>query len=248
MRGALASQETIVQTKAMRDSIEHFESQLKGRIHVIPSGYRTPKAEPNIRSEKKKAIDSASKPILIYVSHPGESKNHLLLMRAMPHILKEFPSATLLLTLEGQQPPNSKYKSYVDEIISKADALGVSERLILLGILNPDEVDYALRSSDLMVFPSLAESFGLGLVESMAAGCPIATANLPYAHDVCGNAAVYFDPNDSENIANTVVNIYKDEYALEKLKTNAYVRKTLFSYKNIAEQIISVLRSAMMKN
>ena len=64
-----------------------------------------------------------------------------------------------------------------------------------------------------MVFPSLAESFGLPLVEAMAAGCPVAAADRPYAREVAGPAAVYFDPLDPRALAECVIGVLGDPAA-----------------------------------
>ena len=95
-----------------------------------------------------------------------------------------------------------------------------------------------------MVFPSLTESFGLGLVESMMAKCPVAAADLPYAHEVCGDAAVYFNPNNSESIANTIIAVCRDEATLARLRSTGAERKSRFSYQRIAEEITRVLELA----
>lgn len=244
LRGARASGAMIVQTKAMRERIIELEPSLDGRIHVIPSGYRTPSGNPDIREEKKALIDGADRPRLIYISHPSEHKNHLALVRAMPGILKTMPSASLLLTLEKQRPADRRYTSFIVEIQREAEQLGVSQRLVWLGILNPDEVEYALRASDLTVFPSLAESFGLGLVESMAAGCPVAAADISYAHDVCGEAAVYFDPRDSADIAKNVLSVLREDATSKRLRSIGTERKDRFSYERIAGEIALVFEMA----
>ncbi len=243
LRGALASDAIIVQTKAMRERIESVEPRLKGRIHVIPSGYRAPSEHPIIRSEKKTLIDNAERPRLIYVSHPSEHKNHLVLIRAMPNILQSFPSASLLLTLEHHDAPNRRYQRFIREIEKRAKDHGVGDRIVWLGQLNHEEVGFALRQSDLMVFPSLAESFGLGLVESMAAGCPIAAADISYAHDVCGGAAAYFNPCEPEDIAKAVSTILSDNTRLQKIKAAGERQKSRYSYQIIAGQIAEVLQA-----
>ncbi len=244
LRGARASGAMIVQTKAMRERITEMEPSLDGRIHVIPSGYRTPSVEPNIRVEKKALIDGADRPRLIYVSHPRQHKNHLALVRAMPYILKAMPSASLLLTLDKQRLGHRRYTSFIVDIQKEAEHLGVSQRLVWLGILNPDEVAYALQASNLTVFPSLAESFGLGLVESMAAGCPVAAADRSYAHDVCGAAAVYFDPRDSAALAETVLSVLRGQVTSERLRLLGTERKDRFSYERIARGIAPVFEMA----
>ncbi len=247
LRGTRASEATIVQTETMRERIIELEPSLDGRIHVIPSGYRTPSGNPDIREEKKALIDGADRPRLIYVSHPSEHKNHLALVRAMPYILKATPSASLLLTLDKQRPGHRRYNSFAAGIQSEAEHLGVSHRLSWLGILKPDEVAYALQASDLSVFPSLAESFGLGLVESMAAGCVVAAADISYAHDVCGEAAVYFDPRDSADIAENVLSVLREQSTSERLRSLGTDRKDRFSYEKIAGEIAHVLEQVTLR-
>ena len=132
----------------------------------------------------------------------------------------------------------------MDKIHIQAESLDVSRRLTWLGILNPDEVDYALRASDLTVFPSLAESFGLGLAESMAVGCPVAVADRPYALDVCGEVAVYFDPNDPASIARTVIAVCHDDATMVRLRSMGNERKEQFAYEQIAENITKVFEAA----
>ena len=50
-----------------------------------------------------------------------------------------------------------------------------------------------------MIFPSLAESFGLGLIEAIECGCKVIGADLPYTYEVC-EPSIVFDPMDDESI------------------------------------------------
>jgi len=251
LAGAKASKVVIVQTEGMRDRMQQIEPSLAGRIQVIPSGYRTPSAMPSIRTDKKILIDKATRPRLIYVSHPSEHKNHLNLLGALPDIIKVWPSLQLLLTLESDQFPNKRYASFIAEIQETAKSLDIEKNVTLLGILEADEVYFALSHCDVLVFPSLAESFGLGLVEAMAAGCPIAVSDLPYAHNVAGEAAVYFDPTNPKSIARTVLSLLDNPSEMDRLKKEGMILKSNYSYTKIAEQIVRVLESndmALMEN
>ena len=62
-----------------------------------------------------------------------------------------------------------------------------------------------------MFFPSLLESYGLPFIEAMAIEKPILTSDLDFARSMCGDAAYYFDPFDSESILSEMVNFSENE-------------------------------------
>ncbi len=76
---------------------------------------------------------------------------------------------------------------------------------ILDVIINVGKIDSKLmpslyRQTDVMFLPTLLESFGLPYVEAMAYEKPIITSDLDFAHDVCGDVAIYFNPFEPESI------------------------------------------------
>jgi glycosyltransferase involved in cell wall biosynthesis len=240
--GIHASRAVIVQTDAMKTRLTQFAPFVSDRVKIIPSGYRTPSPFSQIRNHVVEFLTRVKAPRLIYVSHPAEQKNHERLVRAMAKVVVACPSATLFLTLENaDRAPNQLYRKLVEAVQRTAKSQGIEDRVVLLGILTPDEVLFALRQSDLMVFPSCSESFGLGLVEAMFAACPIAASNMEYARNVAGNAAVYFDPYDVDNMAESICALLKDPPRLSQLKQAALERVDKYSYSTIAEQITSLL-------
>lgn len=244
LRSARNAERVIVQTHAMREAMALSEPDLAARLVVIPGGYRSCGVEGEIRSHIRRMIEGFSRPRFVYVSHPGVHKNHETLIRALPYILREEPEAHLLLTLEREQPPTRRYQNLVRPLLELAAQLGVGQRCHWLGILNPAEVQHALRHSDALVFPSMAESFGLPLAEAIAVGCPIAAADLGYAHDVAGDAATYFDPRSPGDVSRRLVELVRDRGTRERLRNAARRRVADFSYEIIAGQITSVLASA----
>jgi glycosyltransferase involved in cell wall biosynthesis len=60
------------------------------------------------------------------------------------------------------------------------------------------------RGAAALVYPSLYEGFGIPCLEAMACGCPVAASNVASIPEVCGDAAVYFDPLDPEAIADGI--------------------------------------------
>lgn len=248
LKGVMSSEAVIVQTDAMKQSLAALLPDVAERVKVIPSGYRISQGDSAIRDEKRRLIDEVAGVKLIYVSHPGEYKNHELLIRAILRIAEKMPSVKLMLTIDpvNATDPSCRelVRMLVERILKEVKKVGADNYMVWLGVLTSDEVAYALSKSDLLVFPSLSESFGLPLAEAMAAGCPIAAADLPYAHDVAVDAAAYFDPRDPDSLADCVVSLFKESESLEVLASKGMARSTMFSYENIAESIARVLEMA----
>jgi glycosyltransferase involved in cell wall biosynthesis len=251
LAGAKRSNAVIVQTETMRKRMLMDAPQLNDRIHVIPSGFRTPSLHPVIRPEKKVLIGNSSHPRLIYVSHPAPHKNHKTLMDAMHLIATKYPLVTLFLTVDieaqnSRKLSEKKYFAYTRPIKEFYSRSRLKKNIVFLGWLTPDEVEYALKSSDLMVFPSLSESFGLGLVEAFAAGCPVVASNLTYARDVGGDAALYFDPKSPLSISETVADALESDGLRKTLKERGLERSRSYSYQITAEHIARVLEGSRM--
>jgi glycosyltransferase involved in cell wall biosynthesis len=69
-----------------------------------------------------------------------------------------------------------------------------------LGFLDPVSCMNYLRDCDALIFPSFMESFGFPLVEAMLLEKPIICTDHPYARELCGDKAVYFNPKDPQSV------------------------------------------------
>jgi glycosyltransferase involved in cell wall biosynthesis len=249
LRGAAASSAVIVQTQIMATRMQELSPSLEGHIHVIPSGYRTPSASPIVRPQIARLVNDSSCPRLIYVAHPGEHKNHVALIRALPRLIRNYPGVRLLLTIvENTGPRATLYEELVEEMKEAARQNGSLEHLVWLGTLEPDEVNYALAQSDLMIFPSLAESFGLPLAEALHAGCPVAVSDREYAREVLGKAGLFFNPLDPGDIAEKVGRLLGNPGEMARLKMEGSRRAIQYDYLTIAENIARVLETAAARS
>lgn len=236
-----ASRCILVQTNAMKRRFAVLAPHLSGRLRVVPSGFRTIQDPQALRPELVARIQNSSQPRLIYVAHPSEHKNHPALVRALSGIAREFPSCSLFLTLERDHPPDARYARFIAEIERTARQAAVERNITWLGILNPAEVTYVLRESTLSVFPSLCESFGLPLAESMAAGCPVAAADREYAREILGDCGLFFDPCDPCSIASGIILLLRDAGLREQMCRRGLQRARRYSYERIAGEIADLI-------
>lgn len=122
-------------------------------------------------------------------------KNHINLLRAWALMAADSRRPKLWLTLNES------------ELDSKLRLAGVTREevgdVLALGRLNRDDVLARLRDANALIFPSVAETFGLPLLEADALGCPIVAAERDFVRDVCRPAQT-FDPGSPSSIARAV--------------------------------------------
>jgi glycosyltransferase involved in cell wall biosynthesis len=84
------------------------------------------------------------------------------------------------------------------------DASAVADGFRFLGFVTDDDLAALYRHAAWFILPSLYEGFGLPAVEAMANGCPVLAARAASIPEVCGDAALYFDPNDPASLADAL--------------------------------------------
>lgn len=87
---------------------------------------------------------------------------------------------------------------------------GLCDIVVNAGLLDFWEIDAWFEACAALLLPTKLESFGLPYVESLARGRPILTSNLPFAHEVCKTGTIFFDPDDPDNIADTIEKFIRD--------------------------------------
>lgn len=114
------------------------------------------------------------------------------------------------LRLAGDGPMRS-------EVLRAGEALGGSTRLICLGLLSPADIRLELEQADLFVFPSRYESFGIAVLEALAAGVPVVCSDLPALREVAGQAAVFVPPSDMQGWIEATTRLLDDRGSRERL-------------------------------
>ena len=77
----------------------------------------------------------------------------------------------------------------------------LEDRVVLLPGVSDDTLRVAYAGAAAFVFPSLAEGFGLPVIEAMGCGCPVIASDIAVFREVAGEAALYFDPHDPAALA-----------------------------------------------
>jgi glycosyltransferase involved in cell wall biosynthesis len=140
---------------------------------------------------------------LIYVSPLDPYKNHLTVAKAYSRLKKKY--ANLEIKFVGSYKHNIKlYNNIINSetLITKKNFVGeVSHKKVLSHIYN----------SDIYIFASSSETFGISLVEGMALGLPIVCSNKSSSPEILKDGGIYFDPNNNHQLANQIEKFIKNK-------------------------------------
>ncbi|MBC7253840.1 MAG: glycosyltransferase family 4 protein [Actinobacteria bacterium] len=128
------------------------------------------------------------------------------------------------------------------DIQGTARRCGMEGRVVHLEYVTEEDLLRLYNACGLFVYPSLYEGFGLPVVEAMACGAPVACSRATSIPEVAGEAAVYFDPLDVEDMARVLVSLLSDPRELERLARAGPRRAAEFSWRRTAEETLRVFR------
>ncbi len=108
-----------------------------------------------------------------------------------------------------------------------------------------EELPILYSMAEMFVFPSLYEGFGLPPLEAMSCGCPVIVSRAASLPEVCGDGALYFDPESEEEIASIIRKMALDSGLRQKLVEKGLKRVEQFEWKRSAEHHQQIFESCM---
>jgi glycosyltransferase involved in cell wall biosynthesis len=186
------------------------------------------------KTEVAKPVEKLiGKEFLLYVGTDFAHKNLNILVDTLELIKDKKPNLNLVFA-------GRKDRNYTT-VQNEAKELGLEDRVHVLGFVSGGEKVWLFKNATLYVFPSLSEGFGIPPLEAMAYKLPVLASNKTAIPEVCGDAAIYFDPTNKNDIAEKILSTIDNEELKNKLIKNGLERNKLFSWKDSAKVVKKVL-------
>ncbi len=170
---------------------------------------------------------------LLYVGGISPHKNLNTLIDAVHKLDKT------KLVLVGDYKDDPFFSAY-PVLKNQVEKLGLSDQVIFAGFVEDIDLAYLYNAATLVVLPSLEEGFGLPAVEAMACGTPVAASNRGSLPEVLGDAGVFFEPQDIEDMANVIKQIFGDDKKCGEMSRVGLKRSEQFMWKKAAQDLLLI--------
>jgi len=159
---------------------------------------------------------------LICLTRYNPHKNLEMIVDMFINAREALKDVVVFITIAAEQHPNAK------RLLNKIRKYNLSNHIVNLGPVEQRLIPAYFKNCHALLLPTLIESFSATYLEAMQFDLPILTSNLDYAHEICGPAALYFDPWSSESMLEAIDKIRKDSdirnrlirAGRDRLKTN----------------------------
>jgi glycosyltransferase involved in cell wall biosynthesis len=222
--------EVIAISEAAASDIEATLGIDQARITAVPLGPGRDPVEPAAAEAIRRRLRLDEARVVVCVSAKRPHKNQRLLVEA----IAELP-ADIYAVLVGHD------EGYGAQLGAAVRALGVAERVRLLDYLPDDELDGLWAISDCACFPTLAEGFGLPVLEAMRRGVPVACSDIPVLREVAGDAARFFPPTEPRAAAAAILASLGDE----AMGARGRERAAKFTWERTAAETFAVYERAL---
>jgi glycosyltransferase involved in cell wall biosynthesis len=216
-----------ISESSKRDIVEHFGVAAE-RVTVTYPGPGVVAGETDVG-----AIDEIGKPYILFVSTLEPRKNVTGLIAAFERAASAIPHDLVLAGQFGWKT------GPIREAMANSPH---AARIRHVGFVDDRALAALYRNADLFVFPSFYEGFGLPVLEAMAYGCPVITANNSALPEVGGDAAVYVDARDHVELAETIVRLLNDESERVAMAERGRVQAEKFTWRACAETTLAAYR------
>ncbi|MHC6202629.1 glycosyltransferase family 4 protein [Breznakiellaceae bacterium SP9] len=223
----------------VKQELLNFTRINESRIEVVPDGVDTGVFYPRARNDERVVLIqpfSFRRPYILYVSridHPV--KNHVRLIEAFG-IFKERTHHPHRLILAGMEVRAA------NKVKDAARASKYRGDIFFTGHFPSQSLPELYSGADMVVIPSLYEGFGMSVLEAMASGVPVACARTASLPEAAGEAALYFDPRNAEDMADRMVTLTGNRDLYRECKRLGLERAGLFSWDKCAERTLAIIQ------
>jgi len=235
---------SIVDAQQGSDDLNRFFGISKEKVRIIPfipPGYIYKYKDMNLETATE-VLKTHKLPerFLFYPAQFWFHKNHNRLVNALEQV-KRKQGVRIPLVLVGSQQIN--YHRIMDFV----DKLGLQEQVISLGYVSDVEMIALYKKCTALIFPSLFGPTNIPPVEAMILGAPVICSNLFCMPEQIGNAGLFFNPNDTEDLAKKIYHIWSDDKLRSGLIKKGHERVRDLTLENHAMQWEKVIAEALLR-
>jgi glycosyltransferase involved in cell wall biosynthesis len=227
-------------------TVSHFEKKRIGEFFQLKDDNRLTAVYNGVSSHFKPVTNDAELKrvkekyhlpdrYFFFLGNTDPKKNTRGTLQAFSNFLKQTGADFKLVMLDYD-------KTELEKILEEIGDKELINKIVLTGYVINTDLPAIYSQSNIFLYPSLRESFGIPMLEAMACGVPVITSGTSSMPEVAGNAAIIINPFKPEEITDAMIKLYKDYDLREHLISAGLIQAAKFSWKAMAEDVLHIYK------
>lgn len=222
-------------SNATYQDIADFFPGLAPKVTVIPNGIHADFFRPVEVALMHTIHDKHGlrrHPRILYLGGYNSRKNVPRLIRSAKRVFDQLKDGELVLV-------GARGNSDIHRVVQQC---GIGDRAILTPYLSRTDVVALYHASDIFVFPSQYEGFGLPPAQALATGLPVIAGDTPAVREVVGDAGIFVDPLDDGEWDDAIMSVLKTPALAQQMVARGRIRAQNFTWEQVAVQYRDLYR------
>lgn len=228
------SSRVIVNSRFMKEQIKAIFNMNEDKISIINNGVDLEKFD-NIQADELFRINYAAQneKIVFFVGRLVNEKGVQVLIDAIPKIISNYNDVKFVIAGKGP---------CLNNLIEQSQRLNVLNRIYFTGFVSEEVLIKLYNCSDIAVFPSTYEPFGIVALEGMVAGIPVVVSDTGGFDEIVNHKedGMKFYSGNSNSLADCIIELLKDDGLSERIRNIALQKvHRLYNWNNITKSILN---------
>lgn len=223
----------MVDSKIGKQQVEESYHVESTKLHVLP--FVAPR-RPELPVTAGREMVKLPEKFFFYPAQFWAHKNHIRLLEALAKLKDEVPDVQLVLV-------GSKKNNYAS-VVKKIEKLGLEKHVAILGFVPDWQIFELYERARALIMPTFFGPTNIPPLEAMSSGCPVAVSRIYAMPEQLGDAAVYFDPTSTREIADAMLRLWTDDTLCRQLGEKGTVRSKQWTQTDFSKKLWSILNGS----
>lgn len=179
----------------------------------------------------------------IYPAKLWKHKNHRMLLKCLSRIKTDLHQHKTKFILTG-----GASSAEIKAMESQIREFDLEDCVVPMGFLTENHLKLLISHAHFLVFPSLFEGFGMPVIEAMQMSCPVISSTAGSLPEICKDAAIMFDPTNTEQLCEIMSGCLREEVDRENLIKKGLVNVERFSWDKCITETLGVYQGIFRGN
>ena len=236
-----AKQIIAVSKTTKKDIIKNYEVD-EGKVAVIYNGYekqavKKTSAVKHSDINQEQTAEVKSMKYILFVGTIQPRKNLEVLVDAFDKFIRINKDFKLIIV--------GKKGWLYESIFKKIKTLNLENKIIFTGHISDQELIWYYKNAFCLALPSLYEGFGIPVLEAMSYDCPTIISMTSSLPEIGGDASLYFDPKNSDDLLEKLNTLYQNKQLRKGLILKGKQRIKNFSWEKCAKETLDVITGSI---